>query len=601
MCGFLGKISKNNFDFEKFEIANDYQTCRGPDQKKIFNNLNSNFFNDLGLPVSLIFNRLSIIDLSDDASQPMINKARNTLVMFNGEIFNHRILRKEMESQGIKFKTSHSDTEVVLNGLSNFGIDYIKNFIGQFSIFFLDLNKRKVFLVRDRVGQKPLFYNINKNEISFSSNLKSLVRSNNFYEIDENQVFKYLQLGVVPSPNTIFKNYNKLEPGEYLEFNLDTFNFSKYRYWNIEESLDNKNFDYRYFINLFEDAVNLRLESDVPLATFLSGGLDSTAIAKATQAQGKINTFSMNFQNSKYDEKKWSDVVAQKYQTDHETHLLKSSLTFDKFVEVIDILDEPYADISLIPTYFLSKSISENYKVAISGDGGDELVFGYDHSNISLKSSLKNYPSYIINTIFSIYPAKYGSGNRFLSKNSNLNVSYPSFFEDNKLLRLMKLKIDSDFSKNYLLNHASNDKQIMIADYKFYLSELMLLKIDRASMANSLEIRSPFVDHRLIEYMVSVNLQQVTQNYTERKAILKKYLASDFDDNFLNRKKMGFAFDIETWIFQNLEQINEIIKNGQIIYNFNSELVSLLAQRSSRINAHRLWKLLLLEVYIDNI
>lgn len=601
MCGFLGKISKNNFDFDKFEIANNCQTCRGPDQKKSLNNLNSNFLDDLKLSVSFIFNRLSIIDLSDDASQPMINKTKNTLVMFNGEIFNHRILRKEMESQGIKFKTSHSDTEVVLNGISNFGIDYIKNFIGQFSIFFLDLNKRNVFLIRDRVGQKPLFYYVSKDEISFSSNLKSLVRSNNFYEIDENQIFKYLQLGVIPSPKTIFKNFNKLEPGEYLRFNLDSFNFSKFRYWNIEDSLDYRNFDYNYFLNLFEDAVNLRLESDVPLATFVSGGLDSTAIAKAINTNGKINTFSMNFKNSKYDEKKWSDLVAEKYQTNHETYLLNTSLTLDKFLEVIDILDEPYADISLIPTYFLSKSISQKYKVAVSGDGGDELVFGYDHSNIALKNSLKNYPSFFINSIFSLYPAKYGSGNRLLSKHSNLNISYPSFFEDNKLLQLMNLKIDSDFSERYLLNYASNDKQIMIADYKFYLSEMMLLKIDRASMANSLEIRSPFVDHRLIEYMVSANLQKFNHNFIERKAVLKKYLSNDFDNSFLNRKKMGFSFDIETWLFQNLEQINEILKNGKIIYNFNSELVPLLAQRSSRINAHRLWKLLLLEVYIDNI
>lgn len=596
VCGFLGKISKNNFDFNELEIANQCQICRGPDQTSLLNNFNSSFFDSCNFFGSLIFNRLSIIDLSDRASQPMVNSIKNTLVMFNGEIFNHSELRKEMESEGIQFYTSHSDTEVVLNGLTYFGIDYIKKFIGQFAIFFINTKDRKVYLVRDRLGQKPLFFNISKDALTFSSNLKALVRTNGSSDVDEEMLLKYLQLGVVPSPNTIFKNYFKVEPAEYLEIDLEKFSVKKNKYWKIEDNLDEKEFEFEKLVSLFENSVNIRLESDVPIATFLSGGIDSTSIIKAIEKNNKLNTFSMTFENPKYNEKKWQDIVEKKYKTSHESVLFKNSFTFDNLISVIDILDEPYADISLIPTFYLSKAISKNYKVAISGDGGDELFIGYEHSNISLKNFM--FPK-INKILYSLYPPQFGTGNKFLSKSNDIKISYPSFFQDNKLLDLLNIKLKSEFIENYFINYPKIEKIIMVADYKFYLSEMMMFKVDRASMANSLEVRSPFVDHRLIEYMLSVNLNNIFNFKNQKKPILRQYLKDDFNQEFFNRSKMGFAFDMETWIYQNLDELKNLLQGSQFLSNI--DLVKVLSQKKSRINSHRLWKLLLIEVYLKNV
>ena len=227
MCGFLGTISKLNFELDTFINANELQTCRGPDETICIKSSDFEFLNNLNLNSAFIFNRLSIIDLSKEASQPMVSKNYKTLVMFNGEIFNHRSLRQELLNEGVDFYTSHSDTEVVLNGLSHFGIDFINKLIGQFSIFFIDSNSQKAYLIRDRLGQKPLFFSLNQNELSFSTNLKSLVKTIKNKEVDIEQLTNYLNLGVVPSPNTIIKNCFKLKPGEIIEIDLNNLILKK--------------------------------------------------------------------------------------------------------------------------------------------------------------------------------------------------------------------------------------------------------------------------------------------------------------------------------------------------------------------------------------
>ena len=357
MCGFLGTISKLNFELDTLINANELQTCRGPDETICIKSSDFEFLNNLNLNSAFIFNRLSIIDLSKEASQPMVSKKYKTLVMFNGEIFNHRSLRQELLNEGVNFYTSHSDTEVVLNGLSHFGIEFIDKLIGQFSIFFIDSNRKKAYLIRDRLGQKPLFFSLNQNGISFSTNLKSLVKTIKNKEVDIEQLTNYLNLGVVPSPNTIIKNCFKLKPGEIIEIELNNFNSKKTIYWDPKNYLDERKFNNEEFINLFENAVNIRLEADVPLATFVSGGLDSTAIVKAINKNIPINSFSMNFENELYNEKKWSSKVSEKYKTIHIEKTLSNNLFDYDLDEIINSLDEPYADISYIPTYLLSKEI----------------------------------------------------------------------------------------------------------------------------------------------------------------------------------------------------------------------------------------------------
>ena len=298
MCGFLGKISKDAFSTDKFELANEHNICRGPDaMKKMegqFSELES--FESTSF-YSFIFNRLSIIDLSDKAMQPMMSKKYKTMILFNGEIYNHRELRDLLEKKGIKFETSHSDTEVLLNGFSYFGSSFVKKIQGQFSIVFLDIKKEKLFLIRDRVGQKPLYYSSRKKEVSFSSNLKSLIKIEDKQELNYKELVNYLNFGVVPSPNTLFKNIYKLEPGSIIEVNFsgNEIKYKKDSYWKIENYINNNKFDREEFFDIFLNSVQVRLESDVPIASFASGGLDSTSIIKALYDMNnkEINTFSI--------------------------------------------------------------------------------------------------------------------------------------------------------------------------------------------------------------------------------------------------------------------------------------------------------------------
>jgi len=599
VCGFLGTISKLNFELDTFINANELQTCRGPDETICIKSSDFEFLNNLNFNSAFIFNRLSIIDLSKEASQPMVNKKFKTLVMFNGEIFNHRTLRQELINEGVDFYTSHSDTEVVLNGLSHFGIDFINKLIGQFSIFFIDSISKKVFLIRDRLGQKPLFFSLNQNELSFSTNLKSLVKAIKNKEVDIEQLTNYLNLGVVPSPNTIIKNCFKVKPGEIIEIDLNNFNSKKTIYWDPKNYLDERQFNNEEFINLFENAVNIRLEADVPLATFVSGGLDSTAIVKAINKNSPINSFSMNFENEFYNEKKWSSIVSEKYKTIHTEKTLSSNLFDYDLDEIINSLDEPYADISYIPTYLLSKEISKSFKVALSGDGGDELFFGYTRSQKELNKRSNYIFGSLNNFLYNIYPGILGTGTLFSSNFYDIKKSYSAYFLDNKLIKLLNIKDYTNFEKNYFYNHQNKVKEISLLEYKFYLSEMMMLKIDRASMANSLEVRSPFVDHRLVELIMSSENSYLDSRNS--KQLIKKYLKEDFSENFLNRPKMGFSFDIENWVFDNLGHINETLLSGNVILGMNKNILNNLSIRKSRINAHRIWKLYLLESYLNSI
>ncbi len=242
MCGFLGKVSFEKIDHGKVDEFNNFIVCRGPDETKYLTN--KNFSGNSNYSFSLIFNRLKILDLSNLASQPMVSKDFKNILMFNGEIFNHQELRKDMESVGIEFETDHSDTEVILNGISNFGIDYISKLNGQFSISFFDLENDIIYLIRDRLGQKPLFYSFDDHNLSFGSNLKSVSGISKNVKIDSSEIGNFLNLGVVPSPKTILKNIYKVSPGEYLKINLKNkkIEIEKENYWDLDNFIDEKDF-----------------------------------------------------------------------------------------------------------------------------------------------------------------------------------------------------------------------------------------------------------------------------------------------------------------------------------------------------------------------
>jgi asparagine synthase (glutamine-hydrolysing) len=595
MCGFTGSISIKPIDISLIEEANKVIECRGPDSKcfieKKYDTYNLNFW----------FNRLSILDLSEEANQPMYSKDFNTMVMFNGEIYNHFELRQDLENQGLKFYTSHSDTETILAGLSYYGIDFVKKLRGQFAIAFFDEKESKLHLIRDRLGQKPLYYYLNNEHIHFGSSLLSLLKIIKEYKIDENQLYSYLDYGVVSSPFTLFKNIYKLMPSEILTVDLmkNKFAAKKTKYWNVENYIDNKHFDVEEFFNILTESIDLRTTADVPVANFLSGGVDSTSIIKnLVDNQKEVNSFSIYLEDSMYDESEYIKEVVNKYNLNHKSTSISTNISFDEINQSLDSLDEPYSDPSVVPSYILSKHISQFYKVAISGDGGDELLGGYERTNRSLQKS--SFIGNLISKTYNIYPPILGTGNKFLSKSSSLEIKYRSFLEDKKLLKLLNVSSDDNsYADGLDYNDIYHYKKLLVADYKLFLPEMMMFKIDRSSMANSLEVRSPFVDHKLIEFVMSKNTTYVNPN--KPKEVLKKYLSVDFSDNFTERNKQGFVFDVESWVFNNINYISNKILNGHIISDLNSNIINLLSINKSRINGQRIWKLFVLEHYLERV
>lgn len=591
MCGFVGKITFSELDKELLEESNKYLICRGPDST------NFHHFSDKNLNISLAFNRLKIVDLSDKANQPMHLNDNSASIVFNGEIFNHKQLREELKNNGINFTTTNSDTEVLLNGIKYYGINFVNKLRGQFAFCYFDQKIKKAYLVSDRLNQKPLYYTFSKKSFTFSSNLKSLVKNLNTYNLDNQYIYEYLNYGIVASPNTIFENIKKLQPAQIIEidYSRDIISNTFRIYWEPKNYIESKAFDENLFFEKFDEAVMLRTEADVPVANFLSGGIDSTSIIKNMHDKNnEVNSFSVVFNEKKYSEQKWSRVVSKKYSTNHKE--VNASIDFDeeKISNALESLDEPYSDPSVIPSYLISKEISNYFKVAISGDGGDELLGGYKRLEIALKN--KNIFSQFLSKGYKYYPPFLGTGNFFLSKSKDLNLSYESFFKDEKLFNLLKLQENIVKNKVNLKKDIDQYKAILLQDYKYYLPEMMMFKIDRTSMANSLEIRSPFVDHKLIEYVLSTQLGK--NNETRNKAVLKRYLLKDFSEEFVNRKKQGFVFDLENWVYSNLSYINDYLTSGSYFQNFPKNTIKLLSIYKSRINANRIWRLFVLEHYL---
>ena len=484
-----------------------------------------------------------------------------------------------------------------MNGMKYYGIDFVNKLRGQFAFCYFDQKIKKAYLVSDRLNQKPLYYTFSKKSLTFSSNLKSLVKNLNTYKLDNQYIYEYLNYGIVASPNTIFENIKKLQPAQIIEidYSNDIISNTSHIYWEPKNYIESEVFDENLFFEKFDEAVMLRTEADVPVANFLSGGIDSTSIIKNMHDKNyEVNSFSVVFNEKKYSEQKWSRVVSKKYSTNHKE--VNASIDFDeeKISNALKSLDEPYSDPSVIPSYLISKEISNYFKVAISGDGGDELLGGYKRVEVALKN--KNIFSQFLSKGYRLYPSFLGTGNFFLSKSKDLNLSYESFFKDEKLFNLLKLQENAVKNKVNLEKDIDQYKAILLQDYKYYLPEMMMFKIDRTSMANSLEIRSPFVDHKLIEYVLSTQLGK--NNETRNKAVLKRYLLKDFSEEFVNRKKQGFVFDLENWVFSNLSYINDYLTSGSYFQNFPRNTIKLLSIYKSRINANRIWRLFVLEHYL---
>ena len=617
MCGICGFIDfNNNLNKQNLIAMTNTLSHRGPD--------NSDYFFDSSDSFSIGFGhrRLSIIDVSDKASQPMFFE--NNVIVYNGEIYNYKEIKKELEDCGYFFKSS-SDTEVVLKSFHKWGKSCVNRFKGMFAFCIFNINNNKIYLFRDRFGVKPLYYYWNNGLFLFSSELKAFQKIPCFKKkLNINSIEMFLRFGYIMQPHTIFENTFKLKGGHCLKFNLLNKNLSKLQYWDIYTLL-HKNKIYNNYNETLEllqkqivSSFKYRTISDVPIGIFLSGGIDSSLVAAILSANSsqKIKTFTIGFSENNFDESKYAKKIANYIDSEHNEFLCSQKEALSLINKIPDYYDEPFGDSSAIPTMLLSKLTSEHVKVALSGDGGDELFFGYNKYFRILETQkyLKKIPAFLNKSL--VFNENILKNTELRRKYFNIksNIKYKnnatklleyrsSRFTDKELEEILNFKINrlySDFDKKYSLDF---NKNLQITDINTYMIDDILVKTDRASMAYSLEVREPFLDPEIAEFGLNMPNEFKFDNYNGKlilKDILKKYIPEEL----FNRPKMGFGIPLAKWLRDELretldyytskEKIDDKIFNFEIINKIKSDFY-----KGKNTEFEKLWFILMFQMWYE--
>jgi asparagine synthase (glutamine-hydrolysing) len=625
MCGIVGYIGYGNQKILK--KMTDSINYRGPDDEGFY------FKKNVGLGMR----RLRIIDLVG-GKQPIYNEDKSVIVIFNGEIYNFQELRKDLISKGHQFYTN-SDTEVIVHQYEEDGEDCFRKLNGMFSIGLWDDKQQKLILARDRLGQKPLYYSLQNNSFIFASELKAIILHPSIKkELDFNSLNKYLTYEYVPTPWTIFKNIFKLEPGHYLNYFPKDRKYKIRQFWDINFKLDtdidiiNKEDYLKRLEDRMNQAVRYRLISDVPLGVLLSGGLDSSTVAYYAQKNSnqKIKTFFIGFTDKTYDESKYSNQVARFLNTDHYVQILKPQKALELIPEIYGFLDEPFSDSSLIPTYLLSKITREQVIVALGGDGGDELFVGYDpyiaHKIVKYyeiaPSFLRKYINKNLLKFASLLPVSYNNLSfdfKFKKFLSGLDYSvklrhqiWLGAFLPSERERLFTSNAKNNIDENRLFedlerhwNHfrqESIENKLLYLDFKQYLQDDILTKIDRASMYNSLEVRAPFLDYRVVDFVCSLPFHYKFRHW-QRKYLLKELMKDKLPREVIYRKKKGFGIPLANWIKDELRELTQDLLSKDKIKNqgvFNYDYIDRLLKEhfsGKKDNRKLLWALMVFEMW----
>jgi asparagine synthase (glutamine-hydrolysing) len=578
MCGITGILSFNEAGkthLPKVNAATNALKQRGPDGEGIYTHTNC----------ALGHRRLSIIDTSDLAAQPFTEKDGRYSIVFNGEIFNYKQLRKELETKGVPFR-SHGDTEVLLYLYINEKEKCLEKLDGEFAFAIYDNQKEELFLARDRFGIKPLHYYKDENRFVFASELKALVKYDIPKTIDESSLRMYFHLNYIPSPYSIFKDVYKIEAGHYLI--IDTKQKEEKKcYYKIPYKEELKNIpDYnsaqKQLKRLLEESVQNRMIADVPLGTFLSGGIDSSIItAIAAQHTKHLNTFSIGYKDEPmFDETEFAELVAKKYNTNHTVFKLSNTDLFENLNQMLDSIDEPFADSSALAVNILSMHTRKHVKVALSGDGADEIFAGYNKHSAELraregglKANLVKASSPLLNILPKSRNTKTGNKVRQLSKfaeGMNMNEKerywrWAGFAGEGVLLSKQNTK-EYLKRKEETLKHINKDyNSLLLTDIHLVLENDMLVKADRMSMSRSLEVRVPFLDNKIIDFAFTLPTHYKIDN-TNRKKILKDAFRDMLPVELYNRGKQGFEVPLLKWFQSDLRaMINDELFNETII------------------------------------
>lgn len=571
MCGINGIYGVKGIDDMAKIIGrmNEAIKYRGPDDQGVYVSVHSN--------CGLGHVRLSIIDLSQNGHQPMSNEDGSIMMVFNGEIYNFKELKVGLVAKGHDFK-SNTDSEVIIHLYEEYGKNCVDYLNGMFSFAIWDEKNSSLFLARDRIGIKPLYYHYDEasGRLLFSSDLKPLLKSGLVQkEIDLASLDYYLTYRYIPAPASIIEGVKKLEAGTYLFFDGDSLSLRKY--WDLKSTTQNfsdldDNEISNQFKDLLQESVKRRMISDVPLGVFLSGGIDSSIITAmmAKSSDQPIKTFSVGFGSESYNELPFAKLVAEKYSTDH-TEISLDPDMHDILFEVMDYLHEPLADISLVPTYLISKVTRENVKVVLGGDGGDELFGGYDHYLAQQydQSYLSLIPASIKQLLASVYRYLPSTDKRkgFVNqvKKFLYGLSQPTKlkhfrwginFTQSQKQSLYTDKVKRTLSSNafepalsYLEEFSSFDElnQMTASDIKTWMCDDVLRKVDTMSMAHALEVRVPFLDHTVVEYAQSIPGRLKIKG-KQRKHLLLDIAKDLLPEEVAQRKsKQGFSMPVKLW------------------------------------------------------
>lgn len=565
MCGISGVYSKSPLKDRSLHLKmRDAMTHRGPDDA-------GSWWSEDGC-LGLAHRRLSIIDLSPAGHQPMKDQTCKNHIVFNGEIYNYKDLRQILEQKGHLFQ-SQSDTEVLLKAYRQWGFDCLSYLNGAFAFCIFDGEKQSLFLARDRAGEKPLFYHLSSNRFLFASELKALMADPTFpKKINPEALEFYLSYGYIPGNRCILAQTHKLPPAHALVFSIKTHDLKIWRYWELPFSPENPGADPEELSHelevLLKDSVRRQMVADVPVGILLSGGIDSslvTALASSVSSN-KIKTFTITFpENKQYDEGPYAKIVAEHFNTEH-TELLAEPATVELLPMLAVQFDEPMADSSMVPTYLVSKLIRKHCTVALGGDGGDELFGGYSTYNRIFKqiSDRKRIPAFLRNflsaTAQMILPLGFRGRGLFTRLGGTLpEAEASSHLYDNparqKLVPILRdrLKgfttgIPEQFKISQYQTKRGVPGMFMAVDFQTYLSEDILVKVDRASMLNSLEVRVPFLDYRIIEFAFSKVPNALRADQIQRK-ILLRHLSSRLLPSKLDlHRKQGFSLPLHDWL-----------------------------------------------------
>jgi asparagine synthase (glutamine-hydrolysing) len=622
MCGICGIIHRQKdhaIDPAALQRMCDVIIHRGPDDQ------GQAVYDGAGIGMR----RLSIVDLSTGA-QPIYNEDHSLSIVFNGEIYNHQSLREELRAKGHQFVT-RGDTEAIIHAYEQYGVDCPTKLNGMFSFAIWDADNRRLFVVRDRLGIKPLYYYFDDERLIFASELKSILQVKDVpRRIDEQALDTFLTFEYIPSPYSIFKNIRKLPPGHWLLYENGSVTIKSYWQFDYVPSEQSPEQLERRLEELLEDAVRIRLMSDVPLGAFLSGGLDSSSIVAmmCRSSADPVKSFSVGFKNATYNELPYARTIAAHFGTEHYEEIITpdaAALT----EKILWMLDEPFGDFSVFPTYLVSQMARKHVKVALSGDGGDELLAGYD-TYIAQKMAVRyqRLPSFLrhgaIEPLINLLPPtdkKKGLINR--AKRFIEGVQLPDHLQHVRWMIFLQqaekgLLYSPEFSgllggydsygfiSDYFRQVSSGDPldQQEYVDIKTYLVDDILVKVDRMSMAVSLEARVPFLDYRFVEFAATIPSSMRLQG-KRTKHILKQALKDVLPMNIINRGKEGFSIPLKSWLKNEIkpmmmEALSE--KNVKDKGYFSPDYINRLMQEhlsGAENHSHRLWALMVFHLWHD--